>query len=184
MKKTLLITLLSAFATFYAQAQYALPVGGKQLNAGVGFSSWGIPVYVGMDFGIHKDISIGGELSFRSRSDNFNGNRGYYDFNDNKYRDYRFDYLVFGFAFNGNYHFNYLLKIPKEWDFYAGANVGVYFVSASSTYSTIPASSYAGVGAGIQVGGRYYFNEKFGLNLEFGGGFPQSGGKFGITYKF
>jgi outer membrane immunogenic protein len=39
------------------------------------------------------------------------------------------------------------------------------------------------LGLGIQVGGRYYFNEKFGLNLEFGGGNYVSGGKFGISLK-
>ena len=172
--KKIFITLLMACASFYAQAQYALPVGGKQLNAGVGFSSWGIPIYVGMDFGVHKDISVGGELSFRS----WNAGK-YYDLSKTGFYDYSFS--VFGIAANGNYHFNYLLKIPKEWDFYAGVNLGIYILSSSNN---VYAASYIAPGVGLQVGGRYYFSDKFGINLEFGGGNVFGGGKVGITYKF
>ncbi len=28
----------------------------------------------------------------------------------------------FGLSFNGNYHFNTVLEIPKDWDLYAGLN--------------------------------------------------------------
>jgi hypothetical protein len=42
----------------------------------------------------------------------------------------------------------------------------------------------SGLGLGAQIGGRYFFKDNFGLNLEFGGGNALSGGKFGITYIF
>ena len=48
-----------------AFGQHPLQKGETQLNAGLGFSGWGIPIYAGLDYGIHKDISIGGELSYR-----------------------------------------------------------------------------------------------------------------------
>jgi outer membrane immunogenic protein len=47
-----------------------------------------------------------------------------------------------------------------------------------------PGSHTSGVGLGAQLGGRYYFSDKFGINLEVGGGNAFSGGKFGISVKF
>ena len=44
------------------------PIGktGKQFNCGVGLSGIGVPVYFGLDFGVHPDITVGPELSYRS----------------------------------------------------------------------------------------------------------------------
>ena len=69
------VVFLTAFTSLQAQAP--LGKGNKQLNAGFGFSSWGVPVYVGMDFGVHPDVTIGPQVSFRSYSEryNFNGTR-------------------------------------------------------------------------------------------------------------
>jgi outer membrane immunogenic protein len=165
MKKLMLLAV--AFFTFNTlNAQCPINKGQAQLNAGFGFSSSGIPVYIGMDFGVHKDVTVGGEASFRSYNENWNGN---------KYRQ-----SALGLAINGNYHFNHLLEIPLEWDFYAGANVGFYIWNSPDDYYGDTAS---GLGIGIQVGGRYYFNDKMGINLEFGGGNAFSGGKIGISIK-
>lgn len=150
-----------------AWGQYALGVHEKQLNAGVGFSGWGIPVYAGLDFGVHKDISVGGELSFRSYGDHWAG--------------HSYHHSIIGISADGNYHFNYLLKIPKTWDLYAGLNLGFYIWNSDSDYHGDNAS---GLGLGAQVGGRYYINDRFALNLELGGANVGSGGKFGITFKF
>jgi hypothetical protein len=57
-----------------------------------------------------------------------------------------------------DYHWNRLLEIPRNWDFYLGANVG--FLSGEDN----------GLDLGLQLGGRYYWSEKWGVNLEFGGG--------------
>lgn len=165
MKKLFLLT--AAIFTFHTvKAQCPINKGQAQLNAGFGFSSWGIPVYVGMDYGVHKDVTVGGEASFRS----YRGN-----WNNNKYR-----HSVLGFSANGNYHFNHLLEIPLEWDFYAGANLGFYIWNSPDDYD---GDSVSGLGLGIQVGGRYYFNDKMGINLEFGGGNAFSGGKIGVSVK-
>lgn len=165
MKKIIVLGFLLAIgqASF---AQYALAKGQSQFNAGLGLSSRGIPIYAGVDVGVHPDISVGGELSFRSFREN--------------YRDGRYYHSVLGIAGNGNYHFNTLLDIPREWDLYAGLNLGFYIWNSDDDY---PGDRTSGVELGIQIGGRYYFNNRFGLNLEFGGANPFSGGKFGITLK-
>ena len=166
MKKLLVIACL-LFATHLSFGQYALSKGEAQLNAGLGFSSWGLPVYVGFDVGVHPDISIGGELSFRSYRDNWGGNR--------------YNHNIIGISGNGNYHFNTLLDIPKQWDFYAGLNLGFYIWTTSDDDYDGDGSS--GLGLGAQVGGRYYFTDRFGINLEVGGGNAFGGGKFGVTLK-
>ena len=160
MKKIAL--LLAVFAFSFANAQAPLEEGGIQLNAGVGTSGWGTPVYVGLDFGVAPNITVGGELSFQSY------NTGGYKNN------------IFGIQANGNYHFNEVLNIPSEWDFYAGANLNYYNWSKASGY----VGDADNFGIGLQVGGRYFFSDNFGLNLQVGGGNVVSGAKIGITYKF
>ena len=171
MKKVILITLILVAGVTYVNAQAPLGKGGTQLNAGFGFSSWGLPIYLGLDIGVHQDITIGPQVSFRSYAE--------------KYRDpsgttYTYDHSIFVFAFNGNYHFNTLLNIPSKWDLYAGLTLGYYYWTSPTGYLGTRTS---GIGLDGQIGGRYFFSEKFGINLEFGGG-TASGGKIGITYKF
>lgn len=169
MKKLLVLSFLLGIGQL-AFGQYALDKGQSQFNGGFGFSSWGVPIYAGFDVGVHRDISVGGELSFRSYYDN------YRDPNGNSYH-----HSIVGLAGNGNYHFNTLLEIPKNWDFYAGLNLGFYFWNSDDDY---PGTRSSGLALGGQVGGRYYFSRKFGLNLEVGGANAFSGGKFGVTLKF
>ncbi len=166
MKKINVIILIVIAGVTTSFAQGNLGKGGKQLNAGVGFSNWGVPIYVGLDFGVHESITIGPRASFRSYSDNFGGTR------------YTQSLIVLGF--NGNYHFNKLLKIASPWDIYAGLTLGYYIWKADNDFSGAQAS---GVGLDAQIGARYFFSPKFGINLEFGGG-TGTGGSFGITYKF
>lgn len=166
MKKIVFLFTLALFSTA-AFAQAPLSKGEKQLNAGFGFSGWGLPIYFGADFGVYQDITVGGELSFRSYRHDWRG--------DN------YTHRIFGLSGNGNYHFNRILEIPSNFDFYAGLNLGFYIWSSPSDYD---GSESSGLGLGLQVGGRYFFKDNFGLNLEFGGGNAFSGGKFGITYIF
>lgn len=147
-------------------AQNPVSEGQSQFNAGVGLSSWGMPVYFGLDYGIQKDITLGGELSYRSYSENWD--------HDN------YNHSVIGISGNGNYHFNSLLKIPTNWDFYAGLNLGLYIWNSPNNYG---GSNSSGLGLDAQIGGRYYFTDKIGINLEFGGGNAFSGGKLGISVK-
>jgi len=164
-KITLLIALMLSVA--FVSAQNPLAKGGKQLNAGLGFSNWGLPVYVGLDFGIHPDISIGGELSIHTYRQNIN--------------TVKYNHTILGFAFNGNYHFNRIMEIPSNWDFYAGLSIGFNYWISPDNY---PGNYSSGLGLGAQIGGRYFITKRFGLNLELGGGNASTGGKFGITYQF
>ncbi len=111
MKKVFLVATLVLIAGL-AFSQSPLPVGKSQLNLGVGLSGWGVPIYIGLDHSVHKDITIGGELSYSN-----------YRENNNKHN-------ITGFSGNANYHFNTILDIPQVWDFYAGLNIG-YFVWSS-----------------------------------------------------
>jgi len=155
MKKTLILMVL----VLGAAAMFALPLntGQMQFNVGTGFTNYGLPLYVGLDYGINPDITVGGELSGRFH------NHGTW----------------VGIYANGNYHFVNLLNLPSNTDFYAGLNLGFDMWLADNEY----ANSYnSGLHLGLQVGGRYYFTNQLGVNVEFGGG-TVSGGKVGISYK-
>lgn len=159
MNKILLASLLLAINM---SAQNTIK-GKTQLNAGIGLSQYGLPVYLGLDFGIHPDISLGVEGSFRNHS-NSNSNA-----------------TLLGIGGNVNYHFNSLFKIrDNHWDVYAGVTLAYWFWNWDNNFLGANAS---GVGLSGQVGGRYFFHPKWAVNLELGGG-TLSGGKLGITHRF
>lgn len=62
------------------------------------------------------------------------------------------------------------MGIPSNWDYYLGASVG--FLSGD----------VAGLNLGLQLGGRWYWSEKWRLNLEFGGG-TGYGTSIGVSMK-
>jgi outer membrane immunogenic protein len=161
MKKLLLAIGLTTTVA-QVQAQGDLAVKKFQLNAGLGLSSRGMPVYVGFDYGANKHLTVGAEVAYRSYS-----NAGY-------------NFGITSVGANANYHFNDILNIDKNFDFYAGLNLGYLMWNLPGGYVGDYSS---GLGLGAQIGGRYYFNNKLGLNLEFAGGNKISGGKFGITVK-
>jgi hypothetical protein len=165
MKKQIL-TFFLVLATSAIFAEAPLSKGQSQINFGVGFSPNSIPVYLGFDHAIHKDITLGAELSWR----------GY----DERYDKHDYHHSVIGISGNANYHFNTVLNIPSNWDFYAGVNVGFYSWNSPNDYY---GNHNSGLGLGGQIGGRYYFNNKVGINLEFGGGNEFSQGKIGLTIK-
>ncbi|WP_321438004.1 hypothetical protein [uncultured Bacteroides sp.] len=165
MKKLFLsLGLMLLFSITYAQSP--LPIGRTQLNFGFGLSDYGLPVYIGLDHSVSRDFTLGGELSYRGYNDNWD----HYDYHLN----------AWGLSGNANYHFNSVLNIPRNWDFYAGLNVGFYVWNSPKGYE---GNRTSGLGLGAQVGGRYYFNNKVGINLELGGGNEFSGGKIGLTIK-
>ncbi len=165
MKKILFSLFLFAIANV-SFAQSFLAKGDNQINVGVGFSSWGLPVYLGFDHSVSNDITLGAEISFRSFNENFK-NVGY-------------RHSVLGISGNGNYHFNRVLSIPSKYDFYAGLNIGFYSFIGITGYN---GDYNSGLGLGAQIGGRYTLSKKTSLNLEFGGGNSFSGGKLGLTFK-
>lgn len=150
-KVSILIAMLAISTLIFAQGSAPLAKGEKQLNFGLGFGG-GLPAYVGADFAVHKDITVGPEINI-----NLNG----------------FDYI--SLAGRGDYHWNTLIGIPSNWDFYSGLNLGfvVGFNGGSSELDL-----------GAQVGGRYYWTDKWAINVEFGGGTANVGGKIGVSMKF
>jgi outer membrane immunogenic protein len=167
MKKFILLVAFG-FISNGVFAQAPLEEGGVQLNAGVGASGWGIPVYFGLDYGVAKDFTLGGQVSFQTDSNPYNNNN--------------YDSSAIGLGVNGNYHFNTVMHIPSKFDFYAGASVTAYIWNYDD-YDNYPHPDNSSVGLGLQVGGRYFFTDKFGINLELGGGSATSGAKFGVTFK-
>jgi hypothetical protein len=151
MKRLLLIITIMTTLAASSFAQSPIGRGGKQVNFGLGFGS-DLPAYVGMDFGVHKDITVGPVVAF-----DLNG----------------LDWL--SIAAKGDYHFNSVLNISPEWDFYAGLNLGFRAGLNDNVNS--------GLQLGLQVGGRWYWNDNWGLNLELGGGIAFSGGSFGLSVR-
>ena len=170
MKKFLMVAGLF-FAVATASAQAVLGKGNVQLNAGFGTSGWGVPVYVGLEAGLNKDITLGGEVSFRSYSADW------------VYTKYTHN--IFGVMAVGNYHFNSIIPaLPSQVDVYAGMGLGFFISSSSSGYT---GDGYSGFNARIHTGGRYFFSNSFGVNLELGAEVGQLNNgieKVGITYKF
>jgi outer membrane immunogenic protein len=176
MKKLFIYSILLIGISSFSQG--TLNKGRTQLNVGLGFSDWGTPVFVGLDYGLGNNWTLGGEVSYRSFG------------NDNFLYDYK--YTVIGIGANGNYHFNEILDLPREWDLYGGGTIGFLIWNNSYKYNgpgDEPAgfnptySNTSGLGFGLQAGARYFFNDKWAVHLETGGG-SVFGGKIGVTYKF
>lgn len=83
--------------------------------------------------------------------------------------DYSFDKFVI--SAKGNFYFDDIFGVGSEWDVYAGANVGWRLESNND-----------GAAWGIQIGGRWFWSDKWGINAEFGGGSGVLGG-VGVTMK-
>lgn len=152
MKKTTLFLSLALIAIFaIAQPKTGiapLDKGGLQLNFGTGFSNHGLPLYASLDIALHKDITLTPQINTKFEPGE----------------------VHFGSLVKCDYHWNYLIGIPSNWDFYAGMRAG--FDIGHDFYPEF----------GIQVGGRWYFAPKWGLNLEFAGGTGYET-TFGMSYK-
>ncbi|GJM59834.1 outer membrane beta-barrel protein [Persicobacter diffluens] len=151
------------------EGENSLPKGGMQINAGFGLSGNGIPVYGGMDFGVHQDMTAGFEVGYRSFSDNY------------------WRYNSFSITGTFNYHFNRLIGLPSNFDVYAGANIGYvnwnhHWEGPAGTDEWHKSHS-SGIGLGLQIGGRYFFNQNWGVNVELNGGNQLSSGRVGVTYR-
>jgi outer membrane immunogenic protein len=156
--KNLISFALIALTCSIAQGQYALKTGGFQANGGFGLSGWALPVYVGVDYGFDKNISLGGDLSF--------------------------SFLNTVVSANANYHFVEMLQLEDVFDVYGGVNLGFFIRNQRLNPESLPPYYYNSVplNVGIQIGGRYYINKDFAVNLELGGGIAFSGAKIGVSY--
>lgn len=164
MRKYLFLLTMIAISTM-AQAQAPVGLKEKQINFGTGLSNYGIPLYFGMDFGVHPDITAGFVVSARNYSQIDYGSSGL---------------LVIGVHAVGNYHFNRLLELDQQWDLYAGLSLGFVHWNYDNNY---PNAKNSPLGLDIQIGGRYYWSDRWGVNAELGGGNVLSGMRLGVTYK-
>jgi len=162
---SILMVCVAMMLPLLSKAQSHVEDGGRQINFGTGLSNYGMPLYFGMDFGVHPDISAGFVVSARSYSNIDYGSRGL---------------LVIGLAGVGNYHFNSLLELDPEWDLYAGLSIGMIFWNYEKNY---PGTKRSPLGLDIQVGGRYYWNDEWGVNVELGGGNALTGVRLGVSKK-
>ncbi len=148
------------------QAQLAYQKNVKILNAGIGAGLYGVygsadfpPISVGLQFGIHERISVGGLVGYSSSS------YGYRGFN------WSYSYLFLGAR--GEYHLVYpQVDIPKNLDLYGGLTLGFNIVTVSEPVDRVTGYTAEGSYAlfGFHIGGRYYFSEKIGAFLELGYG--------------
>jgi hypothetical protein len=134
--KLLLVFVMISGVMLAQSGKAPLSQGESQLNFGLGFNSEGFPMYGGIEFAVHDDVTIGPQVNIVLDDDD----------------------ARISFHAKGDYHFNRLLDVSDEWDVYAGANAGINVGDGDVLQ------------LGIQMGGRWYWSDKWGINLEFGGG--------------
>ncbi len=96
----LIISVLMISGIAFTQEGGGVGKGGKLLNFGIGFID-GIPMHIGVDFGVHQDVTLGPEVDF-----DLSG----------------FDWMRI--KFRADYHWNTLMGISGPWDVYSGAALG------------------------------------------------------------
>lgn len=159
MKKHIILFIILVFTSGLAFSQtetnqMTYNAGQKEINFGLGLNADGIPLYASYDFPVASNVTVSPVVGITLRNPE--------------------SYISMAGAVN--YHFNQLLEIPSNWDFYAGGNIGFHFFMGRTT-GTTPLE------LGLQVGGRYFWNKDWGINLELGGG-TGYGGLIGLTRKF
>jgi hypothetical protein len=88
--------------------------------------------------------------------------------------DWNFNHLQIGVK--GNYYFDTLFGLTEQWDVYAGLNAG-YGIGLNS-------SSNNDFAFGLQVAGRWFWNDKWGVYVEAAfGNLDNAGGGIGVTVK-
>ncbi len=145
----------------------------KMVTVGVGASGWGIPLFVRYEQPVADNITVGGDLSYQSKSE--------------KYGPYKWNHTIVGINGRGSYHFNELLNAPNEWDFYAGATLGYYIWNTKYDGNGIfdyTGSGNGGFSLGAHVGARYFVNDNLAITGEVGGGSVLAGGTVGVTFLF
>lgn len=146
--------------------------GGRwdQVNAGLGMSTRGLPVFIGVEQTVDDHISaalIGTFQSYRENSSAGTWNHQFY-----------------AVGLQGNYHFIELA--PTPYDFFAGLTVSwsahrFRWAGATAAPNSYEGSAIGGTGLSAQIGGRYtYRSTTFLVQLD--GGTLNSGFLVGLTF--
>jgi len=126
---------------------------GSHINAGLGLDGRGIPIYGSYDWGFRDDFNLGVGASLSTGGNDYDGG-------------------IFGAGFFTQWYADRILDIPSDFDVYAG--LGVYYYTYKNGDD---------LDLGLFVGGRYYFNDSMGVNLELGAGSTLAGAKIGVTWQ-
>lgn len=137
----------------------------RNINAGIGTSSEGMPIYLGIDQEIFDHMTVG----FSAAINSYEHTEGEASFNQN----------IYSFSFNTNYYMGHMIGLPEEWNFYGGLNLGMIFYKSENE---LGADEHYGPGIGLQLGTRYFFTPDLAANLELGGGYTATGIRLGISY--
>ncbi len=176
MKKVLLLSAIAAMlllmtSTGFAHYEMAKSYLGPRLGIGVNGSS--LAFGAGYEYGVTKEISVGGLVDYYQYSyDAFAGYGG------------KYTYIVFGAQ--GNYHFGPTLKWDSKLDPFAGIVLGYESISwkwdnnAYNGYGWSASSS--GVVFGGQAGIRYFLSPTLALYGQVGFGITYL--KAGVDFKF
>ena len=125
-------------------------------NLGLGLNNgWGIPISGTYDWGFRQDFNLGVGLSVGLDVDDGQGSE-----------------TALGAGFFTQWYADRILEIPSSLDVYAG--LGVFYYTRDSADD---------LDLNLFIGGRYYFNETLGVNLELGGGTVFSGGRVGLSWR-
>lgn len=85
-----------------------------------------------------------------------------------------FDLAYLTLGVKANFYFDDLFGLPNEWDVYGGANGG-FALGLDNNGNDFD--------LGLQVGGRWFWSDKWGVYLEGGGGKLGGNGGVGLTMK-
>jgi outer membrane immunogenic protein len=158
--KKLYLFLLLVFIYFTEIKAQRIEINSWQLNAGLGISEFAVPVYVSLDYGIFKHITIGGDISYRRYSSNYS----------------KLDLI--GLGSNLNFHSNSIIKSTKL-DLYIGPSATYYIWLWDKSYN---GDKLSNIGFAGNIGGRYFFSDNLAINTELNLGFI-SGIKLGISAR-
>ncbi len=171
-KLSLVCALLMSTSGLVAQG-----LSSKVVNAGVGLSNWGIPVFANMEIPINAaNQSVVAGISYRYKRTPF----VFSNYNS------RWRHHIFGVEAGWNYYFDELAELPKEFDVSGGLRLGYYRFNSKLIN---PIDGFDGVYSGneselelrIVIAGRYHFQPDKSLFVELGGGNVESGLRLGVS---
>ena len=154
--------------------------GFKEFDFGIGTGfnySGGLPLYLGFDLGLSDPFTLGPRVVYRTYTLSTTSFGGV---------NLKTTSNFINIGLRGNYHYStHIQDLPPNLDLYGG--LGLYLAVANVSVTedltnTTTNTSSSNAQLNIQLGARWYFTDKWGVNLEFTGG-NLSGADIGLSYK-
>jgi outer membrane immunogenic protein len=143
--------------------------GTSYLNAGIGFSNYGLPLHVSFDKLVVNDISVG----IFANAQTYNAQVNFYDES----------HAIVHSGIKSNYYFNHILGIDDDqWSLAAGLSAGYWHYFYEGAASNLGWSKKGGIFLSSQIDLRYFFNKNWAilLHANYGG---MNAGIVGFTYR-